>query len=1370
MANKTYSIVINGLQESIKAVDALNSSLGELDKKIRALEGKAVKIGSTSSGGGSKSSSTGALSEEEKIHKQIAQLEEKRIAHSKEIYQNYLAAKDVLKEVDNDQKSIAATERLQAKSYSNTIQGMKQELADIKSAMQTVDLGDTGQLDKMTQRANELNNALKKIEESYGQFGRNVGNYAEGVAQGMAEAGKSATAIKVEINGVTREFTDARQASRELSNELKSMAINGQQGTKEFKELQKAVAQLNSDMKDATVSSTAMDNMLDTLQGFAAIGSIGEGFSALFGIDNDEIDRSIQKLVALQNVMQGIEEIRQQMNTGEGIGGWFSKGNDAIDSLVEKLTGANKAQVALNASTTAGKTASEGLAVAETAQAAATTTATVATKALSLALKTIGIGLIISAVAYLITYWKEIYKWFTDTIPALKNLSTWFDKIKAVVMGVGSAIVNYMVQPFATLAKVIKALIEGNFSEIPNIISNGFKKTFNIVGNFQKGYNKEIERQQTEHNRKVRENQKKANEELLKDEEAKYGQSHKRTQEYLKKQLALTDKGSDEYKDLQRKLWEDERREREEHNSKSLSTQKQANKDELEAQKDITSLQLRTMKDGLNKQLMQLDEEKRQTINKIKENGNRVGQQIKQVEEAYSQIRLNIIQDYLNKLTNTVNESAKKISSIRFSIDTKDIELNINEIEEKIKEMTDDVVPINNTLTTKLEYGNENQALLKFATDFDYQKGKARTEEELKEYFKWLEETVSLFSKDVQDKLKTQNVLTGEMELDYNAAEKYIEEHYKKELNIVRSYGYQENASLSSSFEFRLNALRAYDADYIAEIDKALEAEMEEKQKAADLEKKQALANNKTQYDETVKSFRERKQEIEKGLAAIEKVTTDAGKEMTDKEKEKYDKLKENLETTNKQIEETQKQYADKVNQIAKEHGQKLVEIERQATEKRQQNQQRYYDKQLSNYRDFLSKINSESAKQPVTDKAGFGIVNVAATKKNYNEILSAAKTTLDNIKKDRDKLNEDFKKGLIKPENYNATLNQLNDLENETKQTAQTVADSLKNVNATFVQSLQMYLQATLEAYNKIMSAVWDAQDTAFDKEQEQIDKENEMLQNALDEKKDLISKYKSEIDSIEDELATSRGDRRQHLIDQLNAEMAAEREAAKQKQKIEEDQQKQQAKQDKLDEKRRKAEYHRNLTQAIVNGAMAVTMAAINSWPIPAIPMMALAGATTAAQIAIMAANKPYAKGGQLEGGVAVGPRHRDGGIPVLGKSGWVSIEGGEFITNRLSTANNVDLLEFINSKKKRIDVSDLIDFYSSGNIKRNISGIKTKFEDGGYIPSLPNSIDVFDNRLIQSFEAYSNRPIYVTVTDIENRMEQVKYVRTLAGVGQN
>ena len=272
--------------------------------------------------------------------------------------------------------------------------------------------------------------------------------------------------------------------------------------------------------------------------------------------------------------------------------------------------------------------------------------------------------------------------------------------------------------------------------------------------------------------------------------------------------------------------------------------------------------------------------------------------------------------------------------------------------------------------------------------------------------------------------------------------------------------------------------------------------------------------------------------------------------------------------------------------------------------------------------------------------------------------------------------------------------------------------------------------------------------------------------LEEKLDKQKEIIEEHKNKVDSIEDELANSRGDRRQHLIDQLNAEIAAQRAAQKEEQKIQKQKEAQQKKQDALELKRKKAQYKRDLLQAVVNGAMAVTYAGINTWPIPAIPMMALAAATTAAQVAIMAANKPYAKGGQLDGGVAQGKRHSEGGIPVLG--GRASIEGGEFITNRQTTAKNVDLLEYINAKHRKLDIDDFIDFYSSGKSKKVITSMspRHKYADGGQLPMLANDYN-FDDRLLNAFEDYSNRPVVVSVVDINNKQEDVRRVQTLAGL---
>ena len=1257
-AQKVYQIQINGLTESVKAVDALNESLKTLEARIKALEGKSVSVGSKSSGVSSKSSS---LSEEEKLQRQIEQLEEKRIAHSKEIYQNYLAAKDVLKETEQDQKQIAAAERMAADSYSNTIQGMKQELADIKTVMQTVDLGDTEQLDKMVKRANELNTELKKVEESYGQFGRNVGNY-----KSAAEGFKG---IVIEVGGVKREFDNAKQAAKELGNELKTMAVNGQQGTKEFKNLQVAVAKLNSDIKDATVSSTAMDNLLDTMQSIASIGSITKGFSALFGFDDTEIEKSIQKLVALQNVMQGIEKLNQQMNSGEGIGGWIAKGNAAVDALAEKLTGANKAQQALNASTTAGKTASEALAAAETAQATATAGATVATKALSVALKAIGIGLVISAVAALITYWEDIYKWFTDTVPVLKNLEKWFGKIRAVAVGVGSAILNYMIQPIATFAKVIKALIEGNFSDIPKIISEGMKKTFSVATNFQKGYNKEVERQQKEHNNKVKAEQKKANEELLKDEEAKYGSSHKRTQEYLKKQMALTEKGSDEYKELQRRLWEDERKEKEEANKKSLAATKKANKEESEAEKDLIQLKIANMKEGLNKTLKQLEEERKQKLAKVEADGKLVAERQKEINEYYDNKILEEKRKWANETYKVYQELWDKLNAFYY------------ENAQRAANLT--------SQTTELA-----------RQDFEKIKGA------------YMPKDSSSYG--IQGRNQLSIGTQVELQLDEQNNKK-LADTYKARLEVIEYYWYRRIGFEEKAAENNYNAQIALEE---AHFDK----EKEDAQK---------------QSEDIAETYRKL-----------------------------YDEEKITYEQYHSAMAENIKNFDDRWNQIEVEHTNNLKQIANNRVKTLQNINAEYYRESLQELRDFQTAIASLESKQPVYNS--WGIINLSETKKNNENLLESYRTLANRIVSLKRNLQDQLDTNKITFDDFQQANRELDAFAENVGQKMDMIKYrlSIGDQIGQFIQSIEQYVQMGLQAIQTVANAISDYQDYQFDKLQEELDKENDMLQEKLDIQEDIIDEHRSKVDSIEDELATSRGDRRQHLIDQLNAEMEAERAAAKEKQRLEKEEQKLQEKQDALDKKRKQAEYKRNLMSILVSTAMATANGLATQPFVPVgIAMGSLATALGMVQYALAAKAKPYAKGGQLEGGTVVGNRHRDGGVKVLG--GRAEIEGGEFITNRISTQMNAPLLEFINSKKKKIDVSDLLEFYaSSGSVKKSISKVRTKFEDGGYIPTLPTSLDIRD-QLQNIVINQDNRPIYVSVVDINNKQEQVRQVQTLAGL---
>ena len=109
---------------------------------------------------------------------------------------------------------------------------------------------------------------------------------------------------------------------------------------------------------------------------------------------------------------------------------------------------------------------------------------------------------------------------------------------------------------------------------------------------------------------------------------------------------------------------------------------------------------------------------------------------------------------------------------------------------------------------------------------------------------------------------------------------------------------------------------------------------------------------------------------------------------------------------------------------------------------------------------------------------------------------------------------------------------------------------------------------------------------------------------------------------------------------------------------------------------------------------------------------------------------------------------------------------MEGGEYITNRLTTAKNLDLLEYVNSKKKRIDISDMLEFYNGGRVKTSIQKVRTKFEDGGYIAPLPDTIDIKEQ--LQNIVVNQDKtPVVVQVVDILNKADNLRNVQVLAGL---
>ena len=154
----------------------------------------------------------------------------------------------------------------------------------------------------------------------------------------------------------------------------------------------------------------------------------------------------------------------------------------------------------------------------------------------------------------------------------------------------------------------------------------------------------------------------------------------------------------------------------------------------------------------------------------------------------------------------------------------------------------------------------------------------------------------------------------------------------------------------------------------------------------------------------------------------------------------------------------------------------------------------------------------------------------------------------------------------------------------------------------------------------------------------------------------------------------------------------------------------------------------------------------------------MGALATALTGVQIALMKkaqqASERYA-----DGGVIQGKSHAQGGIKVLG--GAAEVEGGEFITNKRTTALNQPILEYINSKHRKLTAADFLEFYNGKGNKTIKNNFKTQFASGGALPSVSttkmnNTIVVVDSR----------QPV-VQVVDILDATKNYESVRVLAGV---
>lgn len=180
---------------------------------------------------------------------------------------------------------------------------------------------------------------------------------------------------------------------RELEDE---MADIGDIGSPQFRKLAKEAGALKDKVNNAKAATKAMSadfpNLQLGVQAFQAIGAASQvamGASMLFGSENEEITKGIQKMMAVQTIMNGINTIANALSDETALG-------MKVRGSLSKITTANELKSAA---------ATKGLTIAQKAQTVATWVGNGAMKALNAVMNMNPIFLIITLLAALGAAW-----------------------------------------------------------------------------------------------------------------------------------------------------------------------------------------------------------------------------------------------------------------------------------------------------------------------------------------------------------------------------------------------------------------------------------------------------------------------------------------------------------------------------------------------------------------------------------------------------------------------------------------------------------------------------------------------------------------------------------------------------------------------------------------------------------------------------------------------------------------------------------------------------------------------------------------------------------------------------------------------------
>ncbi len=1432
MATKTFTIEINGVSQSVSAVDALLAKLDALDDKINSLSDV-----------------------------DTSEMRSSLEAIRKELETNADNWEDISDRIEDVTQDINSLERAyngldnpfkvqDIKQYNEEVQDISESIKDVEKAAEKIDgLGGLStDLQRATARAEDLANSLNKVQRAEDQLG---------------------TKLNVNIGGLSLQFDDVNQAIGVLEDKLYQLASSGQRSSKEFAEITQQVVSLRQavvavDNEIDNAFSGGLNRLIGGFESLASVASIGEGLNQLFGIQG--LDESIQKFTALSLILQGIRNIQIDLadkasvaakaykalsTVAEPLGNLLTKPFEAASKsftnftnnfkyadLVGKL---NELTKVIDGDTYSAfqqlhydlirissdfsdipkgvKDAALKLGDVEpilqhiedlfvfgdlTGEQAEKARKAVEEFRQGLGDATIEAGLINKKIQELNKVLLDNGVVFVDGVPKINLFQKGLIKLAAGVKVVAAA--------FKTLAKstIILAALQlamealtwvfdkisaawTKFAGDDSLVSQ-FETTTQAIEATNNSLNKYITNLQKLSDTKVISNQTRINESIeeytkalnkaiisqqalnaAREKSAKpldlsagntwFTGAEIKNMEDFTKQFEILQKavqaGTDRFKVLK-----DESKEVQEQFggnwfNEFWNTASDAAADFGEVQKAVISdiqyristLDLSKGEEEIKKFLDLLDTPMYQTslanIEKLfpeDEYAKVLAANIKQIQDYYSQIS-NLQKEAEVEAQRTAEQIAtNNIAAIRNRFQRERAELE-NNYQKELKDAADNE-ELKASITNK--YNSQRANLLKSQGNEVRNIQNQINSNEIAAMQDGFQKRLAELENSRQQELQA----AQDSEILVNEQVAAINKKYDAQVLQAKKEFYESRKKLMQDYTNQYRQLWREIADIEAEIATSKVNVRAQDQMEALGFNEESIDNIRNYYNQ----IRDIANEQAKKIAEINKeqtqVSTDSSlEEENQRNRERLEVIKQNYEDGlltkeeyDKAIQDENDVHYKKLETITRQGEQKLVEIQKEYDQTAKNNNIAAINERISAINEAYSNVDVQAK----TSK--LGIIDYGATKKELEKAKGEYSTILKQIGVERDNLQKSFDSKEISFGDFRQAKKELDSLEQDVIQSQQSIGQQLDTLLTTVVQSITQYVGQYVSALGDIWSTYNDIQMMRFEQEQARLEEEYDMLEEAYTKQEELTQKHTNKLADIEDELKTSRGDRRAHLIEQLNAEREAQLASLQEEQKIEKEKEINQKKQDALEKKRREQEKKNSIVQATINTFTAVTNAlAVQPWFV-GLALSAVALAMGTAYVAQIKKQK-YAKGGLLKGN-----SHANGGIPV-GQTG-IEVEGDEYVINKNSTRKNLPLIDYINRSNKRLTKEDLLNWYDSG--KQNVTKqTKTKFATGGVIPTLPNQSQE------QTIVIEDDRPIVAQIVDIVNSADNYRQIQVLSGL---